>query len=99
MKHLFGAESSERWKIEDRAGASSAAQVFRTMFGILSGPGASDGFRPWSHFSTPAGVTVICSMGLAGGPFTGGRMSSEDKSTDLNCWSRSLALLWLSLTR
>ncbi len=40
-------------------GARSAENSFSILAGILSGPWALDGFKPWRSFSMPADVMVM----------------------------------------
>lgn len=51
--------SSDSWNINDIEGARCVAHCFSTLFGILSGPDALDGFIFCSSFSTPLVVIVI----------------------------------------
>ena len=56
--------SSDLWKIMLRAGAMLSAQVFNTVLGMPSGPGALKGFSCFSSLATPAVEIMMLSMEL-----------------------------------
>ena len=69
-----------------------SAQVFSTVFGIPSGPGALLGFRSLRSLVTPASDIWIVGMGgVVWGRVGMGRESGGVK-TDLNCCRRISAL-------
>ena len=89
--------SIETWKIWASAGAISFASVFRTMFGILSGPVALFVCSLWSSLATPFIDMFMCSIvGVLEGS-VGGGFDDLGVNTDLNWLSRQSALPWLSL--
>ena len=66
--------SSENWKTSRSPWASSSAQVFSTMSGMLSGPIAFDVIRFVRSFNTPFFSMFRCGMvGIVVLRLTGGR--------------------------
>ena len=73
-----------------REGPICSARVFRTMFGISSGPEALLGFRFFSNFVTPWDEIVMGLILVEGGGSFGSGVDEALVKTDLN-WVRRIS--------